>query len=110
MDAGVAEVGGEARGLARGIAPSRPRPFSTSSLSEWTLDREPRANNNIDFVVDLLLERIDAMVSNLGSDFMIDRDIMQEAVRRRLSANAYYLPLVTNVEFFVAIAGEEADF
>ena len=74
--------------------------FLGGSLAS-SLQGEPRATNDIDFVVDLDAARVDPLANVLGSDFAVDRDAMREAVRLRASCNVFFLPLVTKIDFFV---------
>jgi hypothetical protein len=65
-----------------------------------SLQGEPRATNDIDFVVSLPLGRVDALQAALGSDFEVDADALREAVLHASCANAFYLPVVTKIDFF----------
>ena len=62
---------------------------------------EPRATNDIDFVVDLRRESLQAVVDALGNDFAIDRASLLDAVRDRASCNIFYLPAFTKIDLFV---------
>lgn len=62
---------------------------------------EPRATNDIDFVVDLRRESLQAVVDALGNDFAIDRESLRDAVRDRASCNIFYLPAFTKIDLFV---------
>ena len=73
--------------------------FIGGSLAS-SVDGEPRATNDIDFVVDLPLGRIQAFATALGSDFEVDVDMLREAVRSGRCANAFYLPMVLKLDFF----------
>src|SRR2546423_1067504 len=73
--------------------------FLGGSLAS-SLQGEPRATNDIDFVIALPAGRIDALRTALGSDFEVDTDMLREAVLRSRSANAFYLPVVTKIDFF----------
>jgi len=66
---------------------------------------EPRATNDVDLVVDLAPERVDALVAELGTDFAIDRESLIEAARSRASCNIFYLPLFTKIDLFVSPRG-----
>lgn len=65
-----------------------------------SLQGDPRSTNDIDFVISLPLGRVAALCAELGPDFEIDPEQLSEAVRRASSANAFYLPLVTKIDFF----------
>jgi hypothetical protein len=65
-----------------------------------SLDGEPRATNDIDFVIDLKLGKIADFVAALGPDFEVDVDMLRDAVPHGRSANAFYLPLVLKIDFF----------
>ena len=61
---------------------------------------EPRATNDVDFVLSLPLGRLEAFKAALGPDFEIDLDMLRAALRTGGSANAFHLPSVTKVDFF----------
>jgi hypothetical protein len=65
-----------------------------------SLDGEPRATNDIDFVIDLKVGKIADFVAALGADFEVDVDMLTDAVLHGRSANAFYLPLVLKIDFF----------
>lgn len=75
------------------------RYFVGGSLAS-SVDGEPRASNDIDFVVDLPLGRVGALVSALGSDFEVDQDMLRSALLDGTCANAFYLPRVLKIDFF----------
>jgi hypothetical protein len=51
-------------------------------------------------VIALPAGRITALRDALGSDFEVDTDMLRDAVLHARSANAFYLPLVTKIDFF----------
>jgi hypothetical protein len=61
---------------------------------------EPRATNDIDFVVAMPRFRVRAFAEKLGSDFDVDQDMLRDALGRGGSANIYYLPMVTKIDIF----------
>lgn len=65
-----------------------------------SLQGEPRATNDIDFVVSLLPRRVGALAAALGSDFELDQEMLRDALGRGSSANFFYLPLVTKIDVF----------
>ncbi len=65
-----------------------------------SLQGDPRATNDIDFVVELPLGKLEEFRQILGSDFEVDLDMLREALRSVGTANAFYLPLVTKIDFF----------
>ena len=73
--------------------------FVGGSLAS-SLQGEPRATNDIDFVISLPAGRIDALRDALGEDFEVDTDMLRDAVLHARSANAFYLPVVTKIDFF----------
>jgi hypothetical protein len=77
-----------------------------------SLDGEPRATNDIDFVIDLKIGKIADFVTALGADFEVDVDMLRDAVVHGRSANAFYLPLVLKIDFFGHPHGpyDEAEF
>lgn len=73
--------------------------FVGGSLAS-SLQGEPRATNDIDFVVELPLGKLSAFKNALGDDFELDDDMLREALLHARSANAFYLPTVTKIDFF----------
>jgi len=73
--------------------------FLGGSLAS-SLQGEPRATNDIDFVISLPLGKIAELAIALGQDFEVDTDTLREAVQRARCANAFYLPVVTKIDFF----------
>jgi hypothetical protein len=65
-----------------------------------SLQGDPRSTNDIDFVISLPLGRVDAFCAELGTDFDVDANQLRDAIRRAGSANAFYLPLITKIDFF----------
>ena len=61
----------------------------------------PRATFDIDLVADLKLEHVRPLVKQLESEYYIDEDMVQDAVRRRSSFNAMYLDTMLKVDVFV---------
>lgn len=73
--------------------------FLGGSLAS-SLQGEPRATNDIDFVIALPAGRVDALRDALGDEFEVDTDMLRDAVLHAHSANAFYLPVVTKIDFF----------
>lgn len=65
-----------------------------------SLQGEPRATNDIDFVVTLSPRQVRAFADALGPDFEVDVDMLRDALLRGSCANIFYLPLVTKVDLF----------
>jgi hypothetical protein len=65
-----------------------------------SIDGEPRATNDIDFVIDIRLGAIRGFVERLGPEFEVDIEMLRDAVLHGRSANAFYLPLVLKIDFF----------
>ena len=65
-----------------------------------SLHGEPRATNDIDFVVAMRPQRVQAFAEMLGSDFEVDQDMLRDALRHGSCANIFYLPLVTKIDLF----------
>ncbi|WP_170115536.1 hypothetical protein [Melittangium boletus] len=78
--------------------------FLGGSLAS-SLQGEPRATNDIDFVVDLRLPQLESLSRELGEDFDIDEESLREAVVRRSSWNIFHLPTVTKVDLFLLGSG-----
>jgi hypothetical protein len=77
-----------------------------------SLQGEPRATNDIDFVVSLAPRHVGELVTALGEDFEVDADMLREALGRGTTANFFYLPLVTKIDVF-GLGGspfDEAEF
>ncbi len=62
---------------------------------------EPRATNDVDFLVELPERRVPELARELGDDFSVDEDALREAVRLGRSWNVFYLPLVTKIDLFM---------
>ena len=73
--------------------------FVGGSLAS-SLQGEPRATNDIDFVIALPLGKVGDLGKALGGDFEVDTDTLRDAVMRASCANAFYLPVVTKIDFF----------
>jgi len=73
--------------------------FVGGSLAS-SLQGEPRATNDIDFVIALPLGKVGELGTALGEDFEVDTDTLRDAVLRASCANAFYLPVVTKIDFF----------
>src|SRR6478609_5463586 len=73
--------------------------FVGGSLAS-SLQGEPRATNDIDFVSSVPAGRINAFRNALGDEFEVDTDMLRDAVLHARSANAFYLPVVTKIDFF----------
>jgi hypothetical protein len=65
-----------------------------------SLQGEPRATNDIDFVVAMPSWRVAAFAAKLGSDFEVDQEALRDALDRSSCANIFYLPLVMKVDLF----------
>ncbi len=73
--------------------------FVGGSLAS-SLQGEPRATNDIDFVIALPAGKVGELAAALGGDFEVDTDTLRDAVLRASCANAFYLPVVTKIDFF----------
>ncbi|WNG50823.1 hypothetical protein F0U60_46890 [Archangium minus] len=78
--------------------------FLGGSLAS-SLQGEPRATNDIDFVVDLQPAQVEPLRQALGSDFEVDAEALRDAVMRRASWNIFHLPTVTKVDVFLLRPG-----
>lgn len=74
--------------------------FLGGSLAS-SLQGEPRATNDIDFVVDLRAGQIGPLAAALGSEFDLDEAALLDAVATRGSWNIFHLPMVTKIDLFV---------
>jgi hypothetical protein len=73
--------------------------FVGGSLAS-SLQGEPRATNDIDFVIALPLGKVGEFSTALGNDFEVDTNMLRDAVLHASCANAFYLPVVTKIDFF----------
>jgi len=73
--------------------------FLGGSLAS-SLQGEPRATNDIDFVIALPLGKVGELAAALGGEFEVDIETLRDAVLRASCANAFYLPVVTKIDFF----------
>ncbi|HEY5372120.1 MAG TPA: hypothetical protein VIK01_00475 [Polyangiaceae bacterium] len=73
--------------------------FVGGSLAS-SLQGEPRATNDIDFVIALPVGKAAELGAALGTDFEVDVDMLRDAVLHASCANAFYLPVVTKIDFF----------
>jgi hypothetical protein len=73
--------------------------FVGGSLAS-SLQGEPRATNDIDLVITLPIGKIETFRQTLGSDFEVDADMLRDALLHARTANAFYLPSVTKIDFF----------
>jgi hypothetical protein len=73
--------------------------FVGGSLAS-SLQGEPRATNDIDLVIELPLAKIRNFRSSLGADFELDEAMLRDALLHARSANTFYLPTTTKIDFF----------
>jgi hypothetical protein len=66
-----------------------------------SLHGEPRSTNDVDFAVQLDEHQVSRLVERLGPEFVVDEAAFREAVRLGRSYQAYFLPLVLKIDFFV---------
>jgi hypothetical protein len=87
------------------------RYFVGGSLAS-SIHGEPRATNDIDFVIDIRIGKLNEFIELLGAEFEVDADMLRDAVQHGGSANAFYLPLVLKIDFFGHTYGpfDEAEF
>lgn len=85
--------------------------FVGGSLAS-SLQGEPRATNDIDFVIALPIGKLQAFRDALGPDFEVDMDTLKDAVLHARTSNAFYLPNITKIDFFGRSyeAYDEAEF
>jgi hypothetical protein len=67
-----------------------------------SLQGEPRATNDVDFVVELREDQIGQLAGLLGPDFEVDFEALRTAVRSRSSDNVFFLPWATKIDLFIA--------
>ncbi len=61
----------------------------------------PRHTNDVDLVVDLALEDVAALATELSDDFYLDEETMRRAVRTRGSCNLLHLGSGVKIDLFV---------
>jgi hypothetical protein len=85
--------------------------FVGGSLAS-SLDGEPRSTNDIDFVIDLPVGKVDTLAAALGPEFEVDQGMLRDALLRGTCANAFYLPWLLKVDFFGHAHGDfdESEF
>jgi hypothetical protein len=74
--------------------------FLGGSLAS-SMQGEPRATNDIDFVVEMTVDQVQPLVDALGLDFDVDVEALTDAIRQRRSWNIYYLPSATKIDLFI---------
>lgn len=62
---------------------------------------EPRSTNDIDFVADLRPGDAARLARVLGSEFEVDEESLEDAIRRRSSWNLFFLPTVVKIDIFI---------
>lgn len=62
----------------------------------------PRSTQDVDFVADLGLEHVEALVEAAGERYYADAAMIESAVRRRSSFNLLHLPTNFKVDVFVS--------
>jgi hypothetical protein len=65
-----------------------------------SLQGDPRSTNDIDIVVSLAANKVDSLAMALGPDFEVDREMLRQALLAGTSANAFFLPVLTKIDFF----------
>lgn len=78
--------------------------FLGGSLAS-SLQGEPRATNDIDFVVDLRTSQVEPLAEALGEEFDVDTESLKEAAARKGSWNVFHLPTVTKIDLFILRTG-----
>ncbi len=73
--------------------------FVGGSLAS-SLHGEPRATNDIDIVLSLPAALSARFCEALGTDFELDPDSLRRALMRAETANGFFLPYLTKIDFF----------
>lgn len=60
----------------------------------------PRSTQDVDFVAEIRLEQVDAIVAALEGDFYVDGEMIRDAIRRRSSFNVIQLATMVKVDVF----------
>ncbi len=66
-----------------------------------SIQGEPRATNDIDFVVDLSPSKVEPLAQALGPDFEVDVESLLEAARQRRTWNIFHLPTAVKIDLFI---------
>jgi hypothetical protein len=66
-----------------------------------SMQGEPRATNDIDFVVDLPPSKVESLAQTLGPDFEVDVESLLEAARQRRTWNIFHLPTAVKIDLFI---------
>jgi len=96
----LAEVEDVALRVARALEELGVRYLVGGSVASSLLG-EPRATNDIDFLVELTRPQVAELAAKLGPDFSVDEEALRDAVLKRRSWNIFYLPLVTKIDLFM---------
>jgi hypothetical protein len=67
-----------------------------------SISGEPRSTLDVDIVVALAEANVDALIEELGEEFVADDEAIRRAVRGPTSVNIFHLPSATKVDLFVA--------
>jgi hypothetical protein len=76
--------------------------YSVGGSLASTLQGEPRSTLDVDVLVELPADRVDALVRELGADFFVDPDSVLRAVRQGTSVNIFHHSTSVKVDLFVA--------
>jgi len=77
-------------------------PYVVGGSLASSISGEPRSTLDVDLMVVLAEDRVDALVAALGGEFHADSHALRRAVRDKSSANVIHLATATKVDLFVA--------
>lgn len=76
-------------------------PWVTAGSIASSLHGEPRSTMDVDMVIGLRSQDMEALAKALGNDYYVDVDAMRAAVKSASSFNAVHLASTIKVDFFV---------
>ena len=76
--------------------------YSVGGSLASTLQGEPRSTLDVDVLVELPADRVEALVQLLGAEFFVDHDSVVRAVQQGTSVNIFHQPTSIKVDLFVA--------
>jgi hypothetical protein len=69
----------------------------------------PRSTNDLDLLVELAGRLVDPLVARMKDRFYVDRDMIEDALRRRASFNVVHLETLFKVDLFIHDRSELAE-
>ena len=76
-------------------------PYLVGGSLASSLHGIPRATQDVDLVLDLRLDQVEALVAKLKDGFYIDADMIREAIRHGSCCNIIHLPTMLKLDLFI---------